>query len=137
MKSLKPFVHVSTGIIFGVALTFGVYLWSNSDSHGDTNSSCDKFDEPSIASGKGMTVSAHTTACTTIGSSVVSYVYIHPSNQRPTADNLVFRYSQNGGSDSLKVEWIDEGRVALQVEGVSHISKILTTYGSIAIAYRL
>ncbi|HRH38015.1 MAG TPA: hypothetical protein PK760_06705, partial [Flavobacteriales bacterium] len=90
-----------------------------------------------IASGKGMTVSSHTTACTTLGTSVVSYVYVHPSDQRPGAEHLVFRYSQSSSGEPLKVEWIDERRIVLQTGHVSQVSKIQTTSGSVAINYKL
>lgn len=127
MKPLKSLVLVLFGFAFGVTLTFGAFSLGNSDPQGDANFSCDKFAGPSIASGKGMTASSHTTACTTLGTSVVSYVYIHPSSQRPTAEHLVLRYSQSSNGDSLKIEWIDEGHVFVQVDHVSQVSKIQTS----------
>lgn len=137
MKPLKSGTLVLSGLVVGAALTYGVFSWHRSDPQGETNSSCDKFDGPAIASGKGMTVSSHTTACTTLGTSVVSYVYVHPSGQRPTAEHLVFRYSQSGSGDALKVEWVDERHVVLQADHVSQVSRIQTTSGSISIDYKL
>lgn len=137
MKALKSLTFALSGLVLGVTLTCGVFLWRSSDPQGEANSSCDKFDGPSIASGKGMTVSSHTTACTAVGTSVVSYVYVHPSGQRPTAEHLVFRYSQSGRGESLKVEWINEQHVVLQADYVSQVSKIQTTAGSISIDYKI
>jgi hypothetical protein len=137
MKPLKSLTLVLSGLALGVTLPYGVASWRSSDPQGEANSSCDKFDGPSIASGKGITVSSHTTACTTLGTSVVSYVYVHPSGQRPTAEHLVFRYSQSGSGDSLKVGWVDERHVVLQVDQVSQVSKMQTTSGSISIDYKI
>lgn len=137
MKPLKSSTLVLGGLALGVALTYGVFAWRSSDPQGEANSSCDRFDGPSIASGKGMTVSSHTTACTTLSTSVVSYVYVHPSGQRPTAEHLVFRYSQSGSGDALKVEWVDERHVVLQADHVSQVSKMQTTSDSISIDYKI
>ena len=125
------------GFVLGAALIHGAVSWRNSDPQGEANSSCDKFDQLLVANGKGMTVSSHTTACTTLGTSVVSYVYVHPSDRRPTAEHLVFRYSQGGGGDPLKVEWTDERHVLVQVNRVSQVSKVQTTAGPISIDYKI
>lgn len=121
---------------FGAAVTYGAFSW-RSDPQGESNASCDKFAEMSVLSGKGMTVSSHTTACTTLGTSVVSYVYVHPSDQHPAAQHLVFRYSQSRSDDSLKVVWVDDRRIVLNVGHVSQITKIQTTLGLILIDYKI
>jgi hypothetical protein len=136
-NTLKSLALALVGLALGVASTVGVLSWLNSDPQGEANSSCDKFDGPSIANGKGMTVSSHTTACTTLGTSVVSYVYVHPADQRPATEHLVLRYSQSGSGDSLKVEWIDERHVLVQVRNVSRVSKIQTNAGSVSIDYKI
>jgi hypothetical protein len=137
IKHLKSLTFGLSGLALGVALTYSALSWRSSDSQGEANSSCDKFDGPSVASARGMTISSHTTVCTTLGTSVVSYVYLHPSGQSPTAENLVFTYSQNGSDDSLGVEWIDERHVVLKVNHVSQVSKIQTTSGSVSIDYKI
>lgn len=136
-KPLRSLALVLIGLGFGAALTYGAFSWRNSDPQGEANSSCDKFAGLSVASGKGMTVSSHTTACTTLGTSVVSYVYVHPSGQRPTAEHLVFRCSQSSSDDSPKAEWIDERHVVLHVDHVRQITKIQTTSDSILIDYKI
>lgn len=137
MKPFKSLALVLGGLALGLASSYGMFHWLSSDPQGEANARCDKFDGPSIPNGKGMAVSSHTTACTTLGTSVVSYVYVHPSGQRPTAEHLVFRYSQSGSGESLKVEWSDERHVVLQADHVSQISRIETTSGSILIGYKI
>ncbi len=137
MNKLKTWMLVSVGLVLGVMGTYCAFAWINPDPQGNANSTCDKFEGPTIANGKGMTVSSHTTACTTLGTSVVNYVYIHPSAQLPTAEHLVFRYSQDGTGDLPKVVWIDERHVVLQVDRVTGVSKIQTTSGSISIDYKI
>lgn len=146
MQSLQSLISILTnrkktflfvGIILGVALTYSTLTWLDSDPQGEANSNCDKFDQLSTANGKGMTVSSHTTACTTLGTSVLSYVYVHPSDQRPAAKHLVFRYSQSGSDDSLKTEWIDERHLTIQIKRVSRVSKLQTTFGLISIDYKI
>lgn len=128
---------VLIGLALGMALTLGIESWRDTDPQGETNSNCDKLERSSIPSRMGMTVSSHTTACTTLGTSVVSYVYVHPSDQRPTAENLVFRYTQGGSDDAIRVEWVDERHVLVQVKRVSGVSKIQTTIGPVSIDYRI
>lgn len=146
MQSLKSAVSylagrkatfVLIGLALGTALTIGVESWADTDPQGEANSNCDKFERTSIPSGRGMTVSSHTTACTTLGTSVVSYVYIHPSDQHPTAEHLVFRYTQGGSDDAIRIEWVDERHVLVKVERVSSVSKIQTTIGSVSLDYRI
>lgn len=135
-KHQRSLAHILIGLAVCAALTYGALYW-RSDPQGEANSSCDKFVGSSVASGKGMTVSSHTTACTTLGTSVVSYVYVHPSDQRPGAEHLVFRYSQSSSDDPIKSEWVDDQHVVLRVGHVSQISKIQTSSGSILIDYEI
>lgn len=130
-RSFKPLVLVL--ILIGLALG----AWLNSEPQGKANANCDRFPGPSVPNSTGMTVSSHTTACTTLGTSVVSYVYVHPSGTLPQAGDLVFRYSQGTSGGSLEVQWIDDRHVVLAVDQVTHVSKIRTSAGAIAIEYKL
>jgi hypothetical protein len=89
-QDIQSIFLVLTGLALGAVGMYGAQSWSG-DPQGVASSNCQKFDEPSFASGKGMTVSSHTTACSTLGTSVVSYVYVHPSEKEPTPEDLVFR----------------------------------------------
>lgn len=137
MNNLKAWMLVFVGLVLGGVLAYGLSFWHTSDPQGDENASCGKFDGPTIANRKGLVVSSHTTTCSTLGTSVVSYVYVHPVDQSPTKDHLVFRYSQDGAGDVLQVAWRDERHVVLQVNRVTAVSKILTSSGTVLIDYNI
>jgi len=67
----------------------------------------------------------------------VSYVYVHPGGQRPNPGDLVFRYSQRGSGDALKIEWLNEQRVVLKADAVTQVSTMRTSARSISIDYVL
>ena len=137
MNFLRPLALILIGVIVSLAGIFISTSLYDRDTQGEANSSCEKFDGPSSANGRGMTASSHTTACTTVGTSVVTYVYLHPSGQPPTAKHLVFRFSQSGDGDSLRFEWVNEQLIVVRVDHVSYISKIQTQADAILIRYNI
>lgn len=133
----KSFIHGLVGLVIGLVLAFVGQGWYSSSLQGDANSFCDKFPEALFENGKGVTVSSHTTACTTVGTSVVSYVYVHPTVQRPDHDHLVLIYSQDGSSEPVKVEWLTGDHLQLKLNRVNQVAKMTTRAGAISINYTI
>jgi len=144
--SLATFKSVATmrwgffaliGFVLGSLFTYSTVSWSSRDRQGESNGNCDKFAGPSIANGKATTASLHTTACTTLGTSVVGYLYVHPTDQGPRVEHLVLTYSQSGVGESPTIQWTDERHLVVEVSHVSQASKIQTSSGAISIDFRI
>jgi hypothetical protein len=114
-----------------------IYFFKINDSQGEANAYCDKFDKTSIDNGSGMTISHHSTACTILGTSVIKYIYLHPTNLQPSKEHLIFRYSEIGGDDSFKVRWLNTNAISIQVDRVGQVSKLETEIGAVYISYKI
>jgi hypothetical protein len=125
------------GVGLGSLLAYGAIYWLNRDRQGEPNSSCDKFAGPSITNGKGVAASFHTTACSTLGTSVVSYLYVHPIPQDPNDEHLVFVYSQSGLGEPAAIQWIDDNHLMVEVNHVSQVSRIRTSSGAILVGFKI
>ncbi|MBC5763771.1 hypothetical protein [Ramlibacter albus] len=135
-KPSRSLLLLAAGLLVGSIATAVFVAW-RADPQGEANAWCDKFAGGSVVNGQDMTVSWHTTACTTLGTSVVTYVYVHPSREAPGPSDLVLRYEARGVGDVLKATWIGERRVVLEVDDVSNISAMRTTAGPISIEYKI
>ena len=130
---------IGFGCAVGVGLSATEFFSSSHfrDQQGAENSNCDKLEEASVPGGVGMTVSFHTTACTTLGTSVVTYVYVHDAQVSAVAKDLVFSYSQSGKGDPLHATWTDARHVHLRMNDVRTIFKIEPNAGDISISYQI
>jgi hypothetical protein len=120
---------VVVGVVVG-------WLW-RADPQGEENSHCDQFDRASVSNKTGMTVSTHTTVCTTLGTSIATYVYVHASGERPNPANLVLRYAQAASADPPKISWLDQQHVVVEANHASGISKREEKFGPISIIYKI
>jgi len=135
---MKPRVRSIT--IFAVFLVIGValaLLFLRNDPQGEDSANCTQFDKFSVQSVSGMSVSAHTTVCTALSTTIVTYVYLHPSVQRATAKDLVFRYSQSATADVPKISWIDDQHVLIEANHVATVSKLEKKRGHVSIEYKI
>ena len=137
MKLPKSVLHLLAGLVIGIGLTGSYLLLRDTEKQGEPNANCDKFAGPSVDNGKGMRASSHTTACTTLGTSVVHYVYVHPASQQSGPGDLVFSYSQDSIGTDLKVTWLKEDHLVLEVDRVTSVSRLHTARASIHIDYKI
>lgn len=135
MKRVKSLVPVLGAFVIGVLLAYAGMVLYDDDPQGDAGSACDKFPGPSLVSANGMKASSHTTACTTLGTSVVGYIYVHPTAKPPSSEYLVLRYSQGAQGQAPEMKWIDQHHLVLKTDRVTSISKIKTEMNSVSISY--
>lgn len=123
--------------LFAVGLSAMLYFqWQLNleDPQGGSNPWCDDFDEGSISNGNGMVISMHTTACTTLGTDVGTYVHIHREHEARSRKSLAFRFSPNYPSVP-KLEWINPTSVRISVDHVSQITKQSRYINGISVEY--
>jgi hypothetical protein len=79
-------------------------------------------------------VTWHTTACTTLGSDVATYIYVHPTAVSEDRDSLVFRYYDAGGS-TPKIRWVSDSSLEIKIDHVAEITKQVKKIGGINVSY--
>ena len=131
---LRPVVVIVA--VLGICVVLALIFLQN-DPQGEENSDCMQVNKFSIQSDAGMSASEHTTICTTLSTTIVTYVYVHPSGQLPTAKYLVFRYSQLATADAPKIRWIDGQHVLVEPMHVETISKMKKRLASVSIDYKI
>jgi hypothetical protein len=102
---------------------------------GQENAHCDQFDRFNISNGQGKVITAYTTVCTTLGTSVVSYVFVHDETDRPRTDNLIFRYTQSGGAQPVDLNWMDTSHISVKVRDIRDIGVMEEHAGAMSIQY--
>ena len=117
-----------------IAMLYFQWQMNLEDPQGGSNLWCDDFDEGSISNGKGMVISMHTTACTTLGTDVGTYVHVHREHEAQSRKSLAFRFSPDNSSIP-KLEWINPTTVRISVDHVSQISKQSRYINGVSVEY--
>ncbi|MEO7105018.1 MAG: hypothetical protein ABIZ09_01475 [Rhodoferax sp.] len=103
---------------------------------GQENANCEQTDRLQVSNGHGKVISAYTTVCTTLGTSVVSYVFVHDVTDHPRSTNLVFRYNQSGGAyQPIQLNWADPTHIVAKVRDVRDVELMEEQVGEISIQY--
>ena len=125
-------------VVLAAVASAGAFILHRSDPQGEESPYCEQYHKASLSNGAGMTVSTHSTVCTTLGTDIGAYVYVHPSDEPPTTSNLVFRYWPSSGGDGIPtVRWIDTQHLLVEANGVGGTSKRIENFGSVSITYRI
>lgn len=132
VRKRKALVAVGVGTC-AVLIAFGVH--SLNERIGQENSNCEQSDRFQIPNGHGKVISAYTTVCTTLGTSVVSYVFVHDVTDHPRSANLVFRYNLAGGAYPVELNWADPTHIVVKVRDVRDIELMEEQVGAISIRY--
>lgn len=118
---------------------FGVSAWRRyTDPQGDATADCDKVEMNPMPSPDGVWVaSAHSTVCSGFGGDAATYVYVHPSSEANSSDNLISRYFEHGGAGGPKIQWVTGRQLKISIPEVGQITKRIASQGSVSIAYEI
>jgi hypothetical protein len=123
-----------------VAFTVGAtatFFAIDRDPQGEATSNCDRVQSQAIESGAGMTVSTHTTACTTLGTTIATYVYVHPTGSFETKASLVFRFAEIPGKENMHLSWLGPSTLLIRCSEIGSVTKLETTIGAVSIKYEI
>lgn len=133
VRGTKALVAVGVGTC-AFLIAFGVH--SLNERIGQENANCEQTDRLQVSNGHGKVISAYTTVCTTLGTSVVSYVFVHDVTDHPRSTNLVFRYNQSGGAyQPIQLNWADPTHIVAKVRDVRDVELMEEQVGEISIQY--
>jgi len=118
------------------AMTYFQWRQDVEDPQGGSRPWCDSFEEPSISNGSGMVISMHTTACTTLGTDIGTYVHIHREHELRSSKSLAFRFAPYYASVP-KLEWTSPTSVRISVDHVSQISKQRKSINGVGVEYSI
>jgi hypothetical protein len=107
------------------------------DPQGEATSNCDRVQAQAINNDAGMTVSTHTTACTTLGTTIATYVYVHPTGSVETKENLVFRFAEVPGKENMQLSWLGPNKILIRCGEIGSVTRLETTIGAISIKYEI
>ncbi|MFZ0007236.1 MAG: hypothetical protein WAK94_03255 [Steroidobacteraceae bacterium] len=119
-----------------ISIRFLALLPDRLDPQGDSNGICTVSPVPPVASSNGMEVTAHLTVCS--GGFVhdsATYVYLHKVDEKESPRSLVFRFSNDPYAAPPVIRWIDPSHLAISVDTVELVTKILPSFEGVAIAY--
>jgi hypothetical protein len=134
---LKWLVLVGVAVVaFAVGSTATVFAIDR-DPQGEATSNCDRLQSQAIDSGAGMTVSTHTTACTTLGTTIATYVYVHPTGSVGTKESLVFRFADIPGKENMQLSWLGPNKLLIRCGEIGSVTKLETTTGAVSIKYEI
>jgi hypothetical protein len=124
-------------LLFAVCATVLVVrrLGEIADPQGESNSNCDVIERSTVPNGAGMEVSIHTTVCTTLGTSLGTYVHVHPTGVPESRNTLAFRFSPDPMLVEPRVEWVSREHIRISIKHVSQISKQEAVIGDVKIEY--
>ena len=120
-------------------LTSAAYFhWERNaeDPQGGSSPWCDDFEDASVPNGKGMTVSMHTTACTTLGTDIGTYVHVLRENEVRSRSSLAFRFAPHQPFEP-RIEWVSPTVVHIAVDRVSQVSKQSSAKNGVRIEYSI
>lgn len=122
-------------LILGIPLVMMVCRCvSNSDPVGGPGLSCDNWDLDPVKSGSGWIVTGHTTACTTFGTDIATYVFVHKEGDVDNRSNMVLRYFQSFETKGPFISWKGPNEVAIEIEAPDAITKSLNQIESVRVS---
>lgn len=124
--SCLPMVEMRRLLVIVVAivgLAICLVWLAYSDPQGEAGPDCVQANVFSLANAGGMSASSHTTICTALATTIVTYIYVHPSGQAPTSKDLIMRYSQESTADAPGIRWASDRRLLVRGLGVGLITK--------------
>jgi hypothetical protein len=129
---------VAGRVIFFVLISMGLLYWivpgDPNDPQGDATYFCDKMPLDSVTNGQGLVATAHTTACTTLGTDVATYIYVHKVDEADSSRALVFRFSSN---DEPRMNWINDRTLHIAVRDVDSFDKQIFRLDGVDITYTI
>jgi hypothetical protein len=131
-KTRKLAVWLGVPLVLVGLLTW--WLLPDQDPQGGASSWCDKMQEKPIPNSAGWTVTWHTTACTTLGTDVATYIYVHPTTSSEGRNSLVFRYFDAGGS-APEIRWVSNTDLKIKIDHVAGVTKQVKKIAGINISY--
>jgi hypothetical protein len=131
-KKRKPALWLGVALLIFGLLTR--WLLPSNDPQGGASYSCDNFEEPSVPNPSGWTVTWHTTACTTLGTDVATYIYVHPMESNEDPQSLVFRYFDAGGV-APEIRWVSNTDLRIKIDHVAEVTKQVKKVGEINVSY--
>ncbi|HET7527446.1 MAG TPA: hypothetical protein VFK10_16000, partial [Burkholderiaceae bacterium] len=93
---------------------------------------CDHFPLPNQFNGSGLVLSGETVACTTIGTTVVTNLYLNSQADSVDARTLVLSYA---GAEDPTVQWVSPTELSIAVSQVSHVERRVPEVAGVKITY--
>jgi hypothetical protein len=128
--------HPLVIIVAIVGLAIFLMWIAYSEPQGEAGPDCVQVNVFSLANANGISASSHTTICTALATTIVTYIYVHPSEQMPSAKDLIMRYSQESTADAPRIFWVGDQRLLVQASGVGLITKRKDHIANINIEYK-
>jgi hypothetical protein len=84
---------------------------------------CDNWDLNPVSNGAGWVVTGHTTACTTLGTTIATYLFVHKADEADDRSNMVLRYFETGRTGGPRVAWRGQNEAVIEVANIGPITK--------------
>lgn len=135
---LKCIALVLCLIGMSICIRMLVVLPDRLDPQGGSNSICINSPQSPVPGGNGMEVTAHLTVCS--GGFVhdsATYIYLHRVDEKESPRSLVFRFSNDPYAAPPTIKWINSTQLAISVESVELVTKIVPSFEGVAITYSI
>lgn len=103
------------------------------DPIGGSGASCDNWELEPVKSGSGWIATGHTTACTTFGTDIATYVFVHKEHEADDRSNMVLRYFQSFETKGPFISWRGPNEVAIEIAAPVAITKSLNQVDSVRV----
>jgi hypothetical protein len=95
---------------------------------------CDDFPLPNSFSGSGLVLSGHTLACTTLGTSLSTELFLGNVSDQPSQASLVFSYH---GAEEPTVQWPSPSELRIAIPRVARITHQVHELAGVKITYSI
>lgn len=138
VTTLKCIALVTCLIGMAFSIRFLVVLLDRLDPQGDNNSICMASPLPPVANDSGMEVTGHQTVCDGwfVHDSAI-YIYLHKHSEVESPRSLVFRFSDDPYVGPPIIKWVNPSQLAISVDSVELVTKMVPLFGGVAIAYSI
>jgi hypothetical protein len=124
------------GVAVFVRLLF--VLHDRLDPQGDSNGVCIASPLQPVTNDSGMEVTGHLTVCDSMFiHDSATYIYLHKRDEKESPRSLVFRFSDDPYVASPAIKWISPSQLAISVDSVDLVTKIVPYFAGVAIAYSI
>jgi hypothetical protein len=118
----------------------GLYvMYRPQDALGVANGDCAQGELRAVPNGAGIVATSHVTSCSfgLAHGAETTYVYLHKSGEKDTADSLVFRFANAGNLYSPELVWTDSSTLHISVTELGEVTKQIADREGVKISYSI
>jgi len=125
-------------ICTAVVIRILVVLPARLDPQGTSSSACIASSLAPARNGTGMEATGHLTVCDSMFvHDSATYIYLHGQHERESPRSLIFRFFDDPYAGAPVIKWISPSKLSISVESVDLVTKMVSSYEGIEMAYSI